>query len=114
MSNQAGELVVSGVSQDIVFGAAGHVEILQNVRMILRTMVWSVPMDRAFAGDGSIIDTPSPFQAARAMANVAEVVESNEPRVTVTKVSFVDAGTAEGMEGRLIPQVTVRVKDGVL
>lgn len=109
-AQQRHELVVDGVPAGIEFGARGLVELTQNVRMILTTMIWSVPMDRRFAGDGSVVDTPSPHDVARAMARIGEEVERFEPRVRVVRVEFVPRPVTEHMAGRLCPRVTLHVR----
>lgn len=97
----------------IVIGATGLDEILQNVRVILGTMAWSVCLDRAFAGGGDFLDAPSPHEAQRRMAAIVEGVEKYEPRVQVTEVRFETVATAEGMDGVLAPVLTLALREGV-
>ena len=74
-------------------------EILQNVRTILTTMKGSVPLDRDFGLDGSVL-------RAVLTTNIIEAVEQYEPRVKVTQVSF--SGNAD--EGVVIPTVRVVIR----
>lgn len=81
-------------------------EILQNVRTILTTMKGSVPLDRDFGLDGSVLDRPVNALRTVLTTNIIEVVEQYEPRVKVTQVSF--SGNAD--EGVVIPTVRVVIR----
>lgn len=98
----------------IVIGATGLDEIFQNVRTILSTMAWSVPLDRAFAGGGEFIDRPSPFDAQRRMAAIVEGVEKYEPRVKVTGIAFTELPATDTMDGRLAPVLQFTLREGVV
>lgn len=81
-------------------------EILQNVRAILTTLRGSVPLDREFGLDGSVLDRPVNALRAALTTDIIETVERYEPRVKVKQVSF--AGMAD--EGIVIPTVRVVIK----
>lgn len=81
-------------------------EILQNVRTILTTMKGSVPLDRDFGLDGSVLDRPVNALRAVLTTNIIEAVEQYEPRVKVTQVSF--SGNVD--EGVVIPTVRVVIR----
>lgn len=106
--------ISAAVRPPIVIGATGLDELLQNVRIILATMAWSVPLDRAFAGDGDVIDTPSPFSAQRRMASIVETVEHYEPRVKVTGIAFTELPATDAMDGRLAPVLQITLRQGVV
>lgn len=97
----------------VVFGATGMTEIEQNIRFILRTMVFSVPLDRAFGGGGDMLDAPSPHAAQRRMAVIMATVEKYEPRIKALGVTFVKSGTADTMDGRLFPVLRFTLREGV-
>ncbi|WP_196601762.1 GPW/gp25 family protein [Pectinatus frisingensis] len=80
-------------------------EILQNVRTILNTAKGTVPLDRDFGIDTSILDVPIPATKEKITANIIETVEKYEPRVKVTGVSF--DGDAES--GIITPTVKVAI-----
>lgn len=105
--------VVRGESAPLVIGSSGLEDVLQCVRLIILTYIGSVCLDRSFAGDGSYIDTPSPFATARAMASLIEVIEAKEPRVRVEGVEFETIPVTELADGRLVPVVTITIKPGV-
>lgn len=68
-------LTLTGEKTALLIGATGIRSIEQNIRMILTTFMYSVPLDRGFAHDGSAVDTPSPLEAARRIARLTEVLE---------------------------------------
>ena len=78
-------------------------EILQNVRCILTTARYSVPLDRGFGVDGQVVDMPMDYAQARLTAEIIDAVRKYEPRVRVTRVSF----GRDGADGKLIPTVKV-------
>ena len=82
-------------------------EILQNVKTILATPIYSVPLDRSFGVNLEMLDLPMPVTQAKLANEIVQAVEKFEPRVTVTKVSF--AGKA--ITGRLQPTVRLRLKE---
>ena len=63
----------------LVIGASGLEAIAQNIRVIVTTPAWSVPLDRAFAHAGAFIDAPTPYAVARKIAELTEAIEANEP-----------------------------------
>lgn len=72
----------------LVIGASGLEAIAQNIRIIVTTLAWSVPLDRAFAHAGAFIDAPTPYAVARKIAELTEAIEANEPRVKVESIRF--------------------------
>ena len=49
-------------------------EIIQNVRTIISTTQFSVPLDRRFGIDGTVIDLPLPVAMARISAEVIRAI----------------------------------------
>lgn len=109
-------------------GATGIDAVAQNIRVIVTTLAWSVPLDRAFANTGTYIDAPTPYAVARKIAELTEAIEAREPRVHVTKISFAEdgeghatrdagpsgtSGTEATMQGRLYPRISFELKQGV-
>ena len=80
-------------------------EILQNVKTILTTAKGSVPLDRDFGIDTSLIDLPVPVAKAKLTANIIDAIEKYEPRVTVSSVSF----KGDGEDGIIVPTVKVAI-----
>ncbi len=71
----------------IDFAATGLKEVLQNVRMIMSTPEFSVPMNRAFAWDPGV-DAPINIAQARISARLVAAIHLYEPRAKVAKVTF--------------------------
>lgn len=96
---------------EIEIGATGVREIAQNIKTILGTWRGEVFLDRNFGLDPKIIDAPVNVVQARMISDVTLQIEKQEPRFEVTRVSLEqsDAG-----DGKLIPHVMGRIKEGVL
>ena len=92
----------------IDFGATGASEVLQNVRTILATPVFSVPLDRAFGVDCALLDNPMPMAQAKLSAQIFAAIRAYEPRVEVIQVDYVQS-TTDALDGRLVPRVQVEV-----
>ena len=99
-------LIKGSVGAAVDFAPATVVEeVLQNVRTILSTIKFSVPMDRDFGIDGTIIDRPINLAKARLSSEIFRAVRHYEPRAVVESIEF------EGAErGRLSPNVKVSVR----
>ena len=98
----------------IVIGATGMEAIIQNIRMIILTLRHSIPLDRAFAHDGKIIDSPAPLETSRKTADLIEAIEKYEPRVKVEKLEFVYTDAKNQLQqGSLAPRVVFSLKKGV-
>ncbi|GAV24816.1 hypothetical protein ciss_07490 [Carboxydothermus islandicus] len=91
---------------EIDFAPSSEVaEILQNVRTIISTPKYSVPLNREFGVAISWLDEPLTVAQARLTAEIITAIEEWEPRVTVTQVSF----DGDPQEGVLRPKVRVRL-----
>ena len=106
--------VVGGPLTNIKVGAQGILEIIQNVQVILGTTVGEVILDRDFGIAADIVDAPMIAAQQRLRAEVVEKVEFFESRVKVTRVEFVNPGLDAAADGKLIPKVFIRIRDGVL
>lgn len=100
-------LIIGSEYEPINFGATGNAEIIQNVRMILSTPQYSVPLDREFGIDGTLIDKPLPIAKAKITAAIITAIQKYEPRVKIEKVIFEGIGD----EGILKPKVKVVIID---
>lgn len=78
-------------------------EIIQNVRTILTTLKGTVPLDREFGMDASLVDTPTSSIEGRLTVEIMETVERYEPRVQVRSVDF----EGDAMDGSVYPRVRV-------
>jgi phage baseplate assembly protein W len=89
----------------IDFGAAGVKEVLQNVRTLLATKKFSVPLDRDVGLDFSLLDKPYPRARTEVRTEIIQALRQYEPRAKVIRVLF-DGDPADGV---LNPKVTVRI-----
>ncbi len=79
-------------------GLSGIEEIAQNVWLILNTPKGSVPLDRDFGIDWTLIDRPYPQTIQLLKNQVVKAIEENEPRVKVKQVK-VENASADGKLG---------------
>lgn len=100
------EIDITAMNGEIDFAPSTEIEeIAQNVRTIIATPKYSVPMDRLFGVDTEIIDRPTPKAMAQLQAEIIQAIRKYEPRCKVKKVTF------EGdNDGKL--NVKVRVEIG--
>lgn len=101
------EVEVLANQNEINFYPANVVEeVAQNVRTICTTQKYSVPMDRLFGVDASIVDRPTPKAIAQMQAELIQAIRKFEPRCRVKKVSF------DGdVDGKLTAKVRIEIKD---
>lgn len=79
-------------------------EILQNVRTILSTVKLSVPLDRDFGIDASLLDKPILEAKAKISSEIILAIKKYEPRVKVEEITF-----SGDMDGKLQPKVQVSI-----
>lgn len=96
-------------------GITGMDAILQNIRTIILTSMYSVPLDRAFAHVMDMVDSPAPCETMRLSQALVDAIETYEPRVRVERIDFVpDESASDGlMKGSLAPKVTFALREGV-
>lgn len=100
------ELDITAQLGEVSFQPSNTIEeILQNVRTILTTPVYSVPLDRAFGLSATMLDAPVPVAQAKLTAEIIAAVHKWEPRVRVTKVIYV----GDAADGVLRPKVRVKI-----
>lgn len=101
------EIEITANMGSIDFGASGVTEIIQNIRTILATPKYSVPLNREFGVDLTMLDAPLPIAKARFSAEVIQAIQRWEPRAKVIKVTYEGNAT----EGILRPKVRVRIDE---
>lgn len=101
------EVDIIALQGEINFAPANVVEeVEQNVRTICTTPKYSVPMDRQFGIDASILDRPTPKAMAQIQAEITQAVRKYEPRCRVKKISF------DGdMDGKLTLKVRIQLNE---
>ena len=80
--------------------------VVQNVRTILRTPKYTVPLDREFGMNTSFVDSPITVVPPLLIAEIREAIEEYEPRCSVTNIAF---GIDKAAPGKLIPTVEVEI-----
>lgn len=100
----------------LVIGATGLAGLQQCLRIIVTTLIYSVPLDRGFAVTGSFIDAPLPHAVAQHLADLTEAIEKYEPRVKIKSIGL--TGPADKLEdlieGRIFPTIRFELKNGVV
>jgi len=101
------EFDITATLEEINFAPASlEEEIIQNVRTIFTTAKYSVPLDRLFGMDTTMLDHPTPKAMAALQAETIMAIHKYEPRCRVTKVNF------DGdLDGRLVPRVRVKINE---
>lgn len=93
------------LDQDIDFGATGVFEVFQNVKFIILTTIWSVPLDREFGIDASFVDKPIPVAELIIGQEIALKINLYEPRAKFRDVSF----SGDGLQGHLRVKATIEI-----
>ena len=83
-------------------------EVVQNVRTIITTIKYQIPLDREFGIDGEALDRPMPQAQAQALitSEIIRQIRRYEPRAIIESITF----TGE-LSGRLVPRVEVRINE---
>jgi len=79
-------------------------EIIQNVKTILTTVKYSVPLDRNFGIMADALDAPLPVAKAKITADIVSAIKQYEPRAEITQIIF----SGDGADGILKPRVRIR------
>lgn len=89
----------------INFGAIGVEEVFQNVKYIILTEYFSVPLDREFGMDFTMVDKPMPVAEAMLAQELAMKIALYEPRCQFQKVDF----NRQVVIGKLSPSVVIEI-----
>ena len=80
-------------------------EIAQNVFTIFTTSKYSVPLDREFGLDVSLLDIPMTTAKALLINEIVSAVETYEPRVKITQIEL------EGdLDGKFYPRIKFLIR----
>ena len=81
-------------------------EVIQNVRMIISTVKYSVPMDREFGIDGAVVDRPINIAKAHLSNEIFRAVRRYETRAVIESIEF------NGDEsGKLTPTIKIQISE---
>lgn len=81
-------IIDTNTTININFAATGEEEIIQNLSILYSTPKGSVPFDREFGIDWTIIDNPLPVAKSLLIAEYITATKKYEPRVEVVSVDF--------------------------
>ena len=81
-------------------------EIIQNVRTLIGTIKWQIPLARDIGISGEVVDMPILQAKARLTQEIIQCLKRYEPRAQVMKIDFEGDST-----GRLIPMVEVKISE---
>lgn len=81
-------------------------EVLQNVRTIITTIKYEIPLDRDFGIDGDVIDMPMQQAQAKLSQEIFRAVRQYEPRAVIESIDF-----SGDESGRLIPKLEVSISE---
>lgn len=79
-------------------------EVIQNIKTLISTMIYTVPLDRNFGIIANALDEPMPVAMAKLSSDIVDAISRYEPRAKVTQISF------DGdIDGRLIPRLRIEI-----
>ena len=81
-------------------------EVIQNVRTLINTIKWSIPLARDVGISGDVIDMPILQAKARLSQEIFDVISTYEPRAVIQKIDF-DAD----LSGRLTPKISITINE---
>ena len=94
---------------EIIINAKGLLGLAQEVRTVITTRKGSVPLDRDFGVNFTVIDKPDNVVLPTYVGDIARQIEKYVPRVEVVSINFAPAQGDE-IDGFLRPVVKVRVR----
>jgi phage baseplate assembly protein W len=98
-------VMLDSLPSAVVFGAAGIMEIMQNVRTILTTPKGTQPLDRDFGISLGFLDSPVLETRARAEQECFLAIRKYEPRAVIKKIRW-DTDIAGG---KFWPDILIQV-----
>ena len=93
-------------SEIVLFPENVLIEIIQNIKTILTTLQGTVPLDRDFGIDGTLIDKPLTVAKPLIVKDIKEKIEQYEPRAKFVSISW----SRNDIDGKLIPSIKVAIK----
>ena len=93
-------------SEIVLFPENVLIEIIQNIKTILTTLQGTVPLDRDFGIDVTVIDKPLTVAKPLIVKDIKEKIEQYEPRAKFVSISW----SGNDIDGKLIPSIKVAIK----
>ena len=82
-------------------------EVIQNVRCLISTIKWQIPLARDLGISGDIVDMPILQAKARLTQEIIQCLKKYEPRAQIQKIEFSGDAT-----GRLKPRLEIVIIEG--
>lgn len=96
---------ITGTLEKINFAPSTLQEkVIQNVKTLLTTMKYTVPLDRNIGLKADALDEPMPVAMAKLSSDIIEAINQYEPRAKIKQVLFNGDG-----DGKLIPTVRIEL-----
>lgn len=92
---------------ELDFGAISFKEIAQNVKTILLTPLFTVPLDRLLGMDLTLVDYPINYAQTFLIPEILDRIHRFERRVEVLEINF----EGDALVGHLIPILRLRVRN---
>lgn len=92
--------------ENIDFAAQGAREVYENLRVLYTTPAGTVPLDREFGIDISVLDEPINIAQGRLIVEYTQKTRRYEPRANVREIFF----DADELTGKLIPRVVIDIE----
>lgn len=98
--------ITATLDEVILFPKSELEEVIQNVKTIITTLQGSVPLDRDFGIDSTVIDKPVNVIRPLLVKEIKEKIEQYEPRAKLVSINW----DGEGMQGVITPTVRVAIR----
>ena len=99
------DVLIDALPSEVVLGASGIAEIMQNVRMILTTRKGTVPLDRNFGVSFEYLDAPVSVARGKMEQEVFQAIRKYEPRAIIRKIDY----DFDPEAGHIKPNVKIEV-----
>jgi len=98
-------LTLDTLPSDIIFGASGVQEVMQNVKLLLMTRKGTQPIDREFGISYDFLDSPVSRTKAMVEQELFIALKKYEPRAVLKQISWND----DPIRGKIGPKVSIQV-----
>ena len=99
---------------DVEIGATGLRQLAQEIKTLLITRKGSVPLDRDFGIDWSLVDKPIPIAKQYMVSEIALQLEKYVPRVKFKQIEFPETTIEKSVDGFMPMNVIVEIREEYL
>jgi phage baseplate assembly protein W len=97
---------VDTLPNEIIFGASGVQEVMQNVKLIIMTRKGTQPLDRDFGISFDFLDSPTPKVQAMVEQEIFMALRKYEPRAVLKQITW----NSDTISGSVKPNVSIQVR----